>query len=129
MIKNAMKIIEQRQGKRGVPILINMTGTTDIGEYGRIIRIVKRGVAEAKRNAIVNSSHVGTGESEEVIRAWLKDRGSIDLIADLGVARGWEDSTVVVVDCVGDHVGVGNLCMRAVGLLIIVRTDNWVETI
>ena len=103
-------MVEQRQGKRGVPILINMTGTTDIGEYDRVVRLVKRGVAEAKRNAIVNSSHVGTGESEEVIRDWLKDRGSIDLIADLGVARGWEDSTVVVVDCVGDHVGVYERC-------------------
>ena len=110
MIQNAMKIIEQRQGKRGVPILINMTGTTDIGEYDRVVRLVKRGVAEAKRNATVYIRHVGTGESEEDLRVWLKDKGSIDLIADLGVTKGWEDSTVVVVDCVGDHVGVYERC-------------------
>jgi hypothetical protein len=89
--------------------------------------MVKNGVTDAGRKAIVYSSHGDIGESEEMLMEWIKDRGSVDLIADLGVARGWEDSTVVVIDCIGDHVGVGNLCMRAVGLLIIVKTDNWTE--
>ena len=43
------------------------------------------------------------------------------MVADLSVSRGWEDSTVMVVDIQYDSVGIENLCMRAVSNLVVVR--------
>ena len=51
--------------------------------------------------------------TEEEMKNWLRDRGNRDLVADLSVSRGWEDSTVMVVDIQPDSVGVENLCVRA----------------
>ena len=50
---------------------------------------------------------------EEILAEWIENREDVDLVADLSVARGWEDSTVVVVDC-NKGKGIENLFMRTV---------------
>ena len=45
------------------------------------------------------------------------------MVADLCVARGWEDRTVLVVDCNRGR-GVENLYMRAISNLYVVRTEK-----
>ena len=53
----------------------------------------------------------------------MRARGNIDLVADLSVERGWEEGTVVVVDC-NKGTGVENFYMRAVGNIYVVKTEK-----
>ena len=62
------------------------------------------------------------------MKKWLKDRGNRDLIADSATGRGWEFSTVMVLDCSntkwkreGDIMGTENTCMRAISCLVLVK--------
>lgn len=99
-------------------------GSLGIKKLNMIVRSIREGILKAKRKEpLFYSCEVDVGESEETVSEWIRDRGDVDLVADLCVARGWEDHTVVVVDC-NKGRGVENLYMRAVGNLYVVRTEK-----
>ena len=59
---------------------------------------------------------------------WMKQHGDRDLIADLSVSRGWEDTSVIVVDF-NKGKGLENLCMRAISNLFIVKAREKEESV
>ena len=120
VIEEAMNMVKKKQGKKGVAVLYNYWSRAPYVNQKDIVRYIMKGIADSGREAIHYSSELHVGVSEERLAAWMKDRGNVDLVADLCVARGWEDSTVVVVDC-NNGKGVENLYMRAVSNLLVVK--------
>ena len=61
-----------------------------------------------------------TNATEEEMKMWLIDRGNRNLITYMGLAAGWEDGTVIVID---DSNGrsVDNMCLRTVSSLHFIK--------
>ena len=56
----------------------------------------------------------------ERMKMWLCDRSNAILVTDLANNRGWEDSCIIAV--VGGYgIDVGNICMRAVANMSLVK--------
>merc|ERR1712013_695258 len=126
MIENAMKMVVERQGDQGVAVLFNFWDRSlGMKRHNKIVKDIKEGIKKAgRKDPVYYSSDLDpNSDSEEKVSEWIRDRGSVDLVADLSVARGWEDRTVVVVDC-NQGIGVENLFMRAVANLYVVRTEK-----
>ena len=119
-INEAMEVVGHRQGKQGVAILFNYWSRIQWKDHSRVVKWIMDGLKEAGREAIHYSCEYGKGVSEERLAQWIKNRGDVDLVSDLCVARGWEDNTVVVVDC-NEGRGVENLYMRAISNLIVIK--------
>ena len=63
-----------------------------------------------------------TNATEERMKMWLRDKGSTILVTELRYSRGWESSTVIVLQNFGANVD--NICMRAVSNLTIIKADD-----
>ena len=59
-----------------------------------------------------------TNATDERMREWLQDRDNTILVTDMEFCRGWEQSTIIVIDY--GH-NLDNLCMRAVSNLNIIK--------
>ena len=61
-----------------------------------------------------------TSATEERMKEWLNDRRNTILITRLDYCRGWEDSSIIVID---NGQNVDNMCMRSVSNLSIVNAN------
>ena len=111
-IKKAMDLVTKRQGKRGMAVLFNYWNRANIS--------YAKGIDDVGRKFILCTSEDWKEASEERLAELIENRDDVDLVADLSMARGWEDSTVVVVDC-NKGKGIENLFMRTVSNLIVVK--------
>ena len=62
-----------------------------------------------------------TNATDERMKEWLQDRGNTILVTDMELCRGWEQSTVIVMDY--GH-NLDNICMRAVSNLNIIKVKD-----
>ena len=114
-------ISERQGGTRGITILCHVVYSSDIVYVVESLR-------QLGHDAIfyILDSHASragvTVATEDRMKEWLSDRGNTILVTDLVYCRGWEDSTIIVVD--NGTRSVDNKCMRAVSNLSIVRTLN-----
>ena len=116
-IRDAIHNINTKQSSnRGITVLCNSYYVTS-----DIIKTVTRfsqqrplyyGLDDDARRAGV------TCATEEEMKMWLSDRGNTNLVADINIAAGWEDGTVIVVD---DGRSVDNMCLRTVSNLHIIK--------
>ena len=119
-VRQAMEIVNDEEGSRGVAILTTASGIT--AQYDDICAAA---VATGRLPPIWYSWYDSKGVSSTDVADWLHKRESGqqvgDLVTDYLMSRGWEDRTVIVVDKHGYGGRVENLGMRAVYRLIIVK--------
>ena len=65
-----------------------------------------------------------TCATEEEMKMWLSDRGNTNLVADINMAAGWEDGTVIAIDNTSDGRSVDNMCLRTVSNLHIIKYED-----
>ena len=123
-VKAGLEEVKKRQGSKGITIITRFY-------YQDVTADVVEAVTEVGREDplvyIINdvAARVGmTNTSEEEMKLWLKDKGNRDLVTDIYHVRGYEDSTVMVID---DGMGVDSICMRAVSHLIVVNKNQKYE--
>ena len=123
-VKAGLEEVKKRQGSKGITIITRFLGQDVTAD-------VVQGVKEVDREdpLLYISNHVAasvglTNASEEEMKLWLKDKGKRDLVTDIYHVRGYEDSTVMVID---DGMGIDSICMRAVSHLIVVNKNQKYE--
>ena len=116
--------VQQRQGNRGIVIICN----GNIGELSPDDREdIARVYHQIKENSIFYikdnfADMLGvTNATEEEIKIWLRDRPKTNLLINLTYAKGWEDSTMVVMDT--GHAS-DNMTMRVVCNLIKIKVKD-----
>ena len=116
-VLKAFQHVQQTEGTKGVTILTNRYG---IQHFETICDAAN----EAGRpTPLWYSCKDGEGDSTDRVADWVVKRDR-DLVTDDWISRGWEDTTIIVVNMINmDTSRIENLAMRTISRLIIVQSE------
>jgi hypothetical protein len=118
-ILKAFQLVQQTEGTSGVTILTNGYGIQHFETISGAAKDAGRPIP------LWYSCKDGEGDSTDRVAEWLVQRDR-DLVTDDWISRGWEDTTIIVVNMRNKETSMSrieNLAMRTISRLIIVQSE------